>query len=108
MNNRILLASAVAVSLVAPLAARAQGIPDGVAHGASVGNRTAGPIGAVVGGAVGGVIGGFEGVLGVHAVSYQAQRRLSPGISYCEAHFRSYNARTETYVGYDGRRHSCP
>lgn len=70
MNYRILFASAVAVSLVVPLAAQAQGIPDGVAHGASVGNNTAGPVGAVVGGAVGGVIGGFEGVLGIHPVAY--------------------------------------
>jgi hypothetical protein len=55
----------VAASLVCPLAAQAQGIPDGVAHGAYVGNNTAGPVGAVVGGAVGGVIGGINGVLGI-------------------------------------------
>jgi hypothetical protein len=55
----------VAASLVSPLAAQAQGIPDGVAHGAYVGNNTAGPVGAVVGGAVGGVIGGINGVLGI-------------------------------------------
>jgi hypothetical protein len=55
----------VAASLVSPLAAQAQGIPDGVAHGAYVGNNAAGPVGAVVGGAVGGVIGGINGVLGI-------------------------------------------
>jgi hypothetical protein len=55
----------VAASLLSPLAAQAQGIPDGVAHGAYVGNNTAGPVGAVVGGAVGGVIGGINGVLGI-------------------------------------------
>lgn len=75
MKYRILFASAVSALLVAPLAARAQGIPDGVAHGAAVGNNTAGPIGAVVGGAVGGVIGGFEGVLGIHPVAYPQEPR---------------------------------
>jgi len=60
-----MFASVVVASLACPLAAQAQGIPDGVAHGAYVGNQTAGPVGAVVGGAVGGVIGGVEGVLGV-------------------------------------------
>src|SRR6202161_4032771 len=62
---QIVFAAAVAVSLVSPLAAQAQGIPDGVAHGAYVGNNAAGPVGAVVGGAVGGVIGGINGVLGI-------------------------------------------
>jgi hypothetical protein len=61
----MLFAGVVAASLVSPLAAQAQGIPDGVAHGAYVGNQDAGPIGAVVGGAVGGVVGGVEGLLGV-------------------------------------------
>jgi hypothetical protein len=75
VNYRMLFASAVAASLVTPLAARAQGVPDGVVHGASVGNHTAGPIGAVVGGAVGGVIGGFEGALGIHPVAYPQEPR---------------------------------
>ena len=30
------------------------------------------------------------------------------GLGYCEAHFRSYNPATETYLGYDGRYHHCP
>jgi hypothetical protein len=64
----IVFAMVVTTSLVSPLAARAQGIPDGVSHGAYVGNQAAGPVGAVVGGAVGGVIGGIEGVLGVGPV----------------------------------------
>ncbi len=65
MKVKILFAGVVVASLASPLAAQAQGIPDGVAHGAYVGNQEAGPIGAVVGGAVGGVIGGVEGVLGL-------------------------------------------
>jgi len=62
----ILFATAVAATLALPLAAQAQGIPDGIAHGGgAVGMNTAGPIGAVVGGAVGGVVGGVEGLFGL-------------------------------------------
>jgi hypothetical protein len=60
--------AAVAATLAWPLAAQAQGIPDGVAHGGYVGMNTAGPIGAVVGGAVGGVVGGVEGLFGIGPV----------------------------------------
>jgi hypothetical protein len=31
-----------------------------------------------------------------------------PGVAYCEAHFRSYNPATGTYLGYDGVYHHCP
>jgi hypothetical protein len=27
---------------------------------------------------------------------------------YCEQRFRSYDPRSGTYLGYDGRRHPCP
>jgi len=65
MKFGFLVIGACLATLVAPLAAQAQGVPGGVAHGVYEGNRRAGPVGAVVGGAVGGVIGGVEGVLGV-------------------------------------------
>ena len=29
-------------------------------------------------------------------------------VAYCEAHFRSYNPATGTYLGYDGQYHPCP
>ena len=29
-------------------------------------------------------------------------------VAYCEAHFRSYDRASGTYMGYDGMRHSCP
>jgi hypothetical protein len=63
--------------LAVPLAAHAQGIPDGIQHGASVGSQTAGPVGAVVGGAVGGVIGGVEGLFGLRPtyVAYLSRLR---------------------------------
>ncbi len=68
MKYRILIGTAVAATFALPLAAQAQGIPDGVVHGAYVGNNAAGPIGGIVGGAVGGVVGGVEGLLGIGPV----------------------------------------
>jgi BA14K-like protein len=29
-------------------------------------------------------------------------------VGWCEAHYRSYNPRTGTYLGFDGQYHSCP
>jgi hypothetical protein len=65
MKSPILFAVAAAATLALPLAAQAQGIPEGAVHGAAVGNNAAGPIGLVVGGAVGGVVGGVEGLFGL-------------------------------------------
>jgi hypothetical protein len=68
-----LYAGVVAALLCCPLAAQAQGIPDGASHGAYVGDQTAGPVGGVVGGVVGGFIGGVNGILGVHPASYPVE-----------------------------------
>ncbi len=78
MKPHLLYAGVVAALLGCPLAAQAQGIPDGASHGAYVGGQTAGPIGGVVGGVVGGVIGGVNGILGVHPVSYPAPAEEAP------------------------------
>ena len=40
--------------------------------------------------------------------TYAYEPRVESGVGYCEAHFRSYNPATETYLGYDGRYHHCP
>jgi hypothetical protein len=69
VRYHFVFAAVVAASFACPLAAHAQGIPDGVAHGAYVGTVTAGPVGTVVGGAVGGVIGGVDGLLGIYPVA---------------------------------------
>lgn len=79
MKLHIVLATAVGATFVLPLAALAQGVPDGVAHGGYVGMNTAGPIGAVIGGAVGGVVGGIEGLFGigpVYAAYYEGPARV--------------------------------
>ncbi len=75
MKYHVVFAAVVAASFVWPLAAQAQGIPDGVAHGVYVGTQAAGPVGAVVGGAVGGVIGGVDGLLGIRPVAYPVAPR---------------------------------
>ncbi|WP_363325457.1 hypothetical protein [uncultured Methylobacterium sp.] len=54
----------LALALLVPAAASAQGIPGGVQRGAAEGNRVGGPVGGIVGGAVGGAVGGVNGVLG--------------------------------------------
>ncbi|HEU5276166.1 MAG TPA: BA14K family protein [Xanthobacteraceae bacterium] len=40
--------------------------------------------------------------------AYAYEPRVSSGVGYCEAHFRSYNPATGTYLGYDGHYHHCP
>ena len=35
-------------------------------------------------------------------------RVAEDAVAYCKQRFRSYNAATGTYLGYDGQRHSCP
>ena len=87
MKYRILLAATAIVMLSSPLAAHAQGIPDGITHGAYVGNNTAGPIGAFVGGAVGGIVGGFEGALGIGSQQAAYQVEPSPPV-YHRTHVR--------------------
>jgi hypothetical protein len=76
---------ALAVVLLAPLGARAQGVVDGVTNGAQKGNDAAGPVGAVVGGIVGGVTGGISGLLGIDQrpdfANYVASQHL-PSDSY--------------------------
>jgi hypothetical protein len=75
-----LYAGVVAALLCCPLAAQAQGIPDGASHGAFVGDQAAGPVGGVVGGVVGGFIGGVNGMLGVHPASYPVEE--APPVRY--------------------------
>jgi hypothetical protein len=65
MLRKVLAAAFLSASIVIPLSASAQGVPEGVERGAREGGRAAGPVGAIVGGTVGGVVGGVTGVLGV-------------------------------------------
>lgn len=38
----------------------------------------------------------------------QAPAVAAPSVATCQARFRSYDAATGTYLGYDGLRHRCP
>jgi hypothetical protein len=51
------------------------------------------------------------GVIGLAAGAAIASSARSSGYrtrSWCAQRFKSYNPRTGTYLGYDGRRHACP
>ncbi len=52
--------------------------------------------------AVGAAIGGMM------AASPPPDYRYGRSVRWCMQHYRSYDPRSETYMGYDGRRHSCP
>ncbi|WP_245514811.1 BA14K family protein [Jiella endophytica] len=65
-------------------------------NGAAIGAGIAGlAIGAIVGGAL---------------ADHGHVRRAYPAgghVARCDAHYRSYDVRTDTFMGYDGRRHRC-
>ncbi|MGQ3675339.1 BA14K family protein [Xanthobacter sp. TB0139] len=46
--------------------------------------------------------------IGAAAASQSAPVADADAIAYCARKFRSYNPRTGTYTGYDGRQHRCP
>jgi hypothetical protein len=45
---------------------------------------------------------------GSAACSYAAGSRADRDDAYCSSRFRSYDPASGTYMGYDGKRHSCP
>ena len=54
-----------------------------------------------IGLATGALIGGAIASQGAYARARDAD-------AYCASRFRSYDPRSGTYLGYDGRRHACP
>lgn len=65
------------------------------------GRRGGGDDGAVAAGILGGL---FLGAI----IANQAQQQQQRSVEYCIRHYRSYDRYSGTYLGYDGRRHSCP
>lgn len=61
--------------------------------------------------AAAGVVGLAAGVLAGQALSQPRQVAPAPAYgdrhAYCYSRYRSYDARSGTYLGYDGRRHYC-
>jgi hypothetical protein len=49
-----------------------------------------------------GIMGLFIGTV----IATQAQRQQA--VNYCASRFRSFDPQSMTYLGFDGRRHSCP
>ena len=91
--NYTLKCSIIALGLLVPFGANAQGVVKGAANGAEEGGDAAGPVGAIVGGAVGAVTGGINGLLGIdqrprfrqyviheHRPSYAYRQSLAVGI----------------------------
>ena len=62
--------------------------------------RGYGGAGAIAGLAAGAIIGG--------AIAAQSAARADGSIQYCIDRFQSYDVNSQTYLGYDGLRHSCP
>ena len=50
---------------------------------------------------------GIAGLFLGGALAAQAQAS-GDAIDWCDRRYRSYDRRTQTYLGYDGYRHSCP
>ncbi|HEU4804222.1 MAG TPA: DUF1236 domain-containing protein [Nitrobacter sp.] len=92
MVRRVVGIAAIAVALVLPVSAIAQGVPGGMERGAREGERSGGPVGAIVGGTVGAVVGGVAGVLGV-------EQRPRFHRYVVEQHRPSYHYREPVRVG---------
>ena len=92
---------------------RGRGIGPGIAAGVVVG-------GALAAGAYGyyepygyGYGAGYDEGYAVVSPGYGQVYTNAPGydgdaIAYCQQQFRSYDVRSQSYLGFDGVRHSCP
>ena len=49
-----------------------------------------------------------QGPAVVEGRSAAVEEPMDNSVAYCEAHFKSYDPSTGSYLGYDGVRHSCP
>ena len=69
-------------------------------HGGNVGA-------GIFGFAAGAILGG---ALAAQPRYYGSGYAYAPGrsVAWCESHYRSYDPRSGTYLGYDGYRHPCP
>lgn len=90
--------------------------PAGVSRGGNRGggnvNRRGGGRGGYRGGGGGddgaGVAAGVLGGLLLGAIIANEAQRGQGGVEYCMRRYRSYDPQSMTYLGNDGRRHSCP
>lgn len=54
-----------------------------------------------------GIVGLAAGAITSSAMAPPPRRRSASWIAYCSRKYKSFNPRTGTYLGYDGRRHIC-
>jgi hypothetical protein len=67
----------------------------------SIGSVGAGLFGFFVGAAI------ANGIGNSNSSNWNGNGSWSSHVARCEARFRSYNANTDTYLGYDGNYHRC-
>jgi BA14K-like protein. len=54
-----------------------------------------------------GIFGLAAGAIASSAIASPPRRYRSSWVAYCSRKYKSFNPRTGTYLGYDGRRHVC-
>ena len=72
-------------------------------NGAAIG---AGIAGLAIGAIVGGALADRDRPVPVHRV-YPGRVGYGSHVARCQARYRSYDARSDTFLGYDGYRHRC-
>ena len=116
-----LLASAATPVLAAPVASSAAALKSTVSTPLTQvrwrGHHHGGGGGAVAAGVIGGLL--LGGIIASQANRYDGPAYYYDGppgyygpdydswVNYCFSRYRSFDPRTGTYVGYDGRRHYC-
>ncbi len=60
------------------------------------------------GGGNGGAVAAGVSAVCCSAPSSPTKRSAGSSVDYCAQRFRSYDPNSQTYLGYDGVRHSCP
>lgn len=72
------------------------------------GNVGAGIAGFAAGAILGGALASQPHYYGPRYRAYYPRRSYNRAVRWCMERYRSYDPRSGTYLGYDGRRHPCP
>lgn len=74
-------------------------------HGGNIG---AGIAGFAAGAILGGALASQPHYYRRDYYGYDRAPAYGPSVRWCMRHYRSYDPRSGTYLGYDGHRHPCP
>lgn len=77
-------------------------------HGHRGDNVGAGIAGFAAGAILGGALASQPRYYDPGYRAYYPRRSYRRAVRWCMEHYRSYDPRSGTYLGYDGRRHACP